>query len=134
MRTRHTSNLILCVDDEAVILESLKTQLREHYGTQFAIETCESGEEALETLHFLTKRGIGRLIVITDWLMPGMKGDELLLKISLQYPAAITFMLSGEVDPKARQASFQQAKMYDFFNKPWQKEELFQSIDKALVQ
>lgn len=42
--------VILCVDDEAVILETLQEQISRHFGKQFLYEAAESAEEALEIL------------------------------------------------------------------------------------
>ena len=42
--------VILCVDDEKIILDSIKTQLKERYGNTFVYETAESATEALEII------------------------------------------------------------------------------------
>ena len=42
--------VILCVDDEKMILSSLKDQLKRDFGSEYNIETVESGEEALEVV------------------------------------------------------------------------------------
>ena len=40
--------IILCVDDEEIVLKSLKRELNEGLGVEYIIETAEGGEEALE--------------------------------------------------------------------------------------
>ena len=52
-------NVILCIDDEVIVLDSLKEQLQTEY-KNYMIEVAESGEEAMEIINELepTKRGI----------------------------------------------------------------------------
>ncbi len=73
--------VILCVDDETVILESLQEQISRHFGKQFLYEAAESAEEALEILEDLTDEGVKIVVIVSDWLMPGMRGDEFLVKV-----------------------------------------------------
>ena len=40
--------VILCVDDEVTILDTLKEQLVRHFGSEYAYELAESAEEAWE--------------------------------------------------------------------------------------
>ena len=72
---------ILCVDDEQIVLTSLIDQLIHYVGNNYSIEVAESGEEALEVLEELSKEGIEVPLIISDQIMPGMKGDELLIEV-----------------------------------------------------
>jgi CheY-like chemotaxis protein len=74
---------IICVDDEIIILESLREQLEKHFGDQYIYETAESGEDALEIIDELEDEDIEIAIIVSDWLMPGMKGDKFLLQVDL---------------------------------------------------
>ena len=114
---------ILCVDDEPIILESLKAELGESFGSTFLIEIAESGEEALEVIDFLAEKQIETLIVITDWLMPDMKGDELLAKIHAKFPNMGKIMLSGQADQKAI-TRVQTEVRAAFLSKPWDRKKL----------
>ena len=40
--------VIICVDDERIVLRSLKAELQEAVGNDYTIEIAEGGEEALE--------------------------------------------------------------------------------------
>ena len=83
------SNLvIICVDDEAAILDSLKDQLKRQY-PGCTIEMAESGEEALELLAELHHENSPVALVISDQIMPGMKGDQLLTQIHQKYPEVL---------------------------------------------
>jgi len=43
--------VILCVDDERIVLESLRTQLRQAFGDAYLYEGAEDAEEALEVIN-----------------------------------------------------------------------------------
>ena len=70
-----SSAAILCVDDEIVILDSLKEQLKRYFGDRYIYEIAESAEEAWEVIEELHEDEIKILIIVSDWLMPGIKGD-----------------------------------------------------------
>jgi len=70
--------VILCVDDEQTILESLKIELKQAFGDQCLIETAECGEEALELVEQLREDNCELPLVISDYIMPDIKGDETL--------------------------------------------------------
>lgn len=123
---------ILCVDDDHIILGSLKIQLMQEFNDDFIIETAESGDEALEILDFLTERSINTLVVITDWLMPEMKGDELLIEINKQFPKVAKIMLSGQAEEQAIQNAFKAGNMQFFLSKPWDKKDLIEKIYKSV--
>jgi len=45
--------VILCVDDEVVILNSVKKQLKKAFGDTYSYEIAESADEALEIIEEL---------------------------------------------------------------------------------
>ena len=49
---------ILCVDDEKVVLQSLRTQLKEAFGDDYIYELAEDADEALEVINELCEEGI----------------------------------------------------------------------------
>lgn len=123
---------ILCVDDEIVILETLKEQLKRCFGDRYIYEIAESGEEAWEVIEELQDEGIKILIIVSDWLMPGMKGDEFLSQVHQQFPKVITMMLTGQADETAIERARQEANLYACLYKPWAATELCQTIASAL--
>jgi len=46
--------IILCVDDEKIIFERLKQQLRQVFGKTYRYEFAESAEEAMELIEVLS--------------------------------------------------------------------------------
>ena len=64
--------VILCVDDEEIILISLRDQIQNHFGDDYTYEMAESADEALEVIEELEEDQVEILIIVSDWLMPDM--------------------------------------------------------------
>ena len=126
------SSAILCVDDEILILESLKEQLKRCFGKRYFYEIAQSATEAWEVIEDLQIQGIQILVIVSDWLMPGIKGDEFLIQVHQRFPQNITVMLTGQADEAAIEQARQQANLYACLHKPWTEAELVQIITSAL--
>lgn len=127
------NGLFLCVDDEQIVLHSLRDQLYKNYGKKYVIEIAESAEEGLEILDELYLDGYTPLIIISDWLMPGMKGDEFFIEAHRKFPDVIKVMLSGQIDSTAIQRARDEADLFEMISKPWDAKELIRSIDEGLA-
>ncbi|MEM7031516.1 MAG: response regulator [Chloroflexota bacterium] len=127
-----TDKAIICVDDEKPVLESLKEQLMGHFGTHYMIELAESSDEAWELIEELVEDQIDILIIVSDWLMPGMKGDEFLIKVHQHFPHIHTVLLTGQADEEAIERARQEANLYRYIAKPWRAEELVGAIKAAM--
>jgi CheY-like chemotaxis protein len=124
--------ILLCVDDEIIVLTALKDQLRRAFGNDFVIDVAESAEEALELLEELAEQGHSLLVIVSDWLMPGMKGDEFLIEAHKRFPSVVKIMLSGHAETAAVDRARQEADLHDFLAKPWNAEALVESIRLGL--
>jgi two-component system, sensor histidine kinase and response regulator len=122
---------IICVDDEASVLDSLKDQLKRQCPS-CVIEIAESGEEALEILEELRADNCPVALVISDQIMPGMKGDELLTTIHQQSPAVLKILLTGQASPEAVFRAVNQANLYRYIAKPWEEADLSLTVTEAL--
>ncbi len=123
--------IIICVDDEKIIVDSLKTEIRSAFREQLSVETAESAEEALEIIGNYMQDSIDIPIVISDYLMPGTKGDELLAKVHLLLPETKKILLTGQVTTSGLGNAINDAKLYRFIPKPWQPEDLDLTITEA---
>lgn len=126
--------VLLCVDDEIIVLTALKDQLRRAFGSNFHIDVAESAEEALELLDELALDGHTLLVIVSDWLMPGMKGDEFLIKAHGRFPSVVKIMLSGQAESAAVDRARREAALHDFLAKPWNAEALVESINQGLKE
>jgi len=125
--------IILCVDDEPDILNTLKMQLKNEFKNNYFYELAESGDEALDLLEdFQEKAQV--IVIVSDWLMPGIKGDELLIKVHQKYPTIIKVMLTGQADAAAVQRAVEEADLYCCLYKPWQSKDLIETIKSGLAK
>lgn len=124
--------VILCVDDERIILSSLKAQLLNNLQSTFRIELAESAEEALEIVADLIQQHIELPVVIADQIMPGMKGDELLAKIKELMPQTLTIMLTGQATADAVGKAVNKAGLFRYLSKPWDEDDLILTVQSAL--
>jgi CheY-like chemotaxis protein len=124
--------VLMCVDDEVIVLTALKDQLRRAYGSDYVVEVAESAEEALELLDELSEQGHTVLVIVSDWLMPGMKGDEFLVQAHQRFPTVIKIMLSGHAEQSAVDRVRREAGLHEFLSKPWNAAELVESINLGL--
>jgi CheY-like chemotaxis protein len=99
--TNMTKTAILCVDDERIILASLREQLLRNFGDRYYYECAENAEEAWDVIEDLHQEKIKVLVIVSDCLMPGIKGDEFLIQVHQKFPDIITIMLSGQADETA---------------------------------
>jgi response regulator RpfG family c-di-GMP phosphodiesterase len=119
------------VDDEIFILQTLKAILRREF-YEYELEFAQSGEEALEVLADYNLSESNDLVVFTDWLMPGMKGDELLVHIATKYPQSKNFLLSGMINREPEPEIFEKANIQSVIVKPWDNEHLKSLLKNTL--
>ena len=124
---------ILMVDDEKTILDSLKGQLRSIFGRRFSYETAEDAGEAWEVLEELHQAGVSVVVVVSDWLMPGQRGDEFLAGVRARFPRIGRILLTGQADPDALRRARDDAKVSRVIHKPWSPDVLQQAIEAALL-
>lgn len=123
---------LLCIDDEQSVLNSLIIQLRDNLGDQYVYEAAMSADEALDVMEDLKNNNTEILVVVSDYIMPGMKGDELLIKIYNKYPDIIKIMLTGQATLEGVINAINNAKIYRYIAKPWEKNDLIITIQEAI--
>lgn len=123
---------IICIDDENIVLRSLKNELMYIFSDTFSVESAESGQEALEILEELTEKEAEIPVVICDYIMPGMKGDEVLEKIHNLYPDIITVMLTGRAVTQGVINAVNKACLFRYIEKPWTKNTLEATVRSAV--
>ncbi len=123
---------ILCVDDEPSILKALKEQLKRRFGKRYVYEVAQSSKEAWEVINELALDDIKLLVIVSDWLMPDVRGDEFLAQVHQRFPSVVTVMLTGQADEDAIARAKQEANLYACLHKPWKEDELTAVIESAL--
>ncbi|HEW98165.1 MAG: response regulator [Candidatus Parabeggiatoa sp. nov. 3] len=124
---------ILCVDDETLVLETLEIEFHKAFNDTYRYEFAESAEEALEIIDELHEEGINILVIVSDWLMPGMKGDELLIQVHDKWPHIVKIMLTGQADQAAIERAQQEGHLLRCLYQPWNSKELVETIKMGLA-
>ena len=117
---------ILYIDDEVVNLRLFKHSFRR----DFEIFTVQSAKDGLK---FLKTQKVD--IIITDQRMPEMTGVELLEIINKEYPniPPNRMIISGYSPDDVIKKAFDHYKLYSFVSKPWNYENLKETIKKAVT-
>lgn len=123
---------IICVDDERLVLLSLRDQLARLLGDDYNIELAEGGEDALDLFAELTQAQIEIPLVICDQIMPGMSGDELLIRIHMLYPETLKILLTGQSRLETVVNVVNAASLYRYVAKPWDETDLVMTVREAL--
>ncbi|MCB1309021.1 MAG: response regulator [Leptospiraceae bacterium] len=122
----------VCVDDEVSVLETLREQLREHFGETHEVEVASSAEEALNLIDEI--QGTGGLIevIITDQVMPGMKGDRFLEEIHRRHPDTIKILLTGQAGLDSAIHAVNYGGLNRYVEKPWNFDTLRKDIEELI--
>ena len=114
---------ILVIDDDKMILMILKQTLSKE---GYRVSTAASGEEGIAML-----ASSNTDLVLTDYMMPGMSGIEVLNVIKQNQPLLPVIMLTGHGDVALTIKAIQLGAV-DFIEKPIHSKELLEIIKRAL--
>lgn len=116
---------VLVVDDESQILSALQRTLRNQ---DFSLFMANDGEEALA---ILADKQVD--LIISDYMMPGLSGTELLTKAEEIQPDSIRMILSGHSDFQNVMDSMKSGIVHKFLAKPWSNNVLIKQINDSLA-
>src|SRR3569833_4327723 len=102
---------LLLVDDEPNVLRSLRRVFQRE---QYEIVTASRSNEALALLAQQEFH-----ILISDYMMHGRNGAELLKRAKNLRPDKIRIMLTGRADNGAVMGAINEGAVYKFILKPW---------------
>jgi len=120
---------ILCVDDEKIILDSLKIQLENNFKNKYLFEYAENGEDALELVDYFLAENVDILLVISDYQMPGMKGDEFAKRLKSMLSGINIIMLTGQIPPDVKENLIEKNIILNVIAKPWDEKALVDMIE-----
>src|ERR1700761_2831777 len=126
--------VILAVDDDVSVLETVVQDLRRKYGENYRILRASSGQAALEAGEELSRRGDSVALFLSDQRMPGMTGIELLEKTIAIFPDAKRALLTAYADTEAAIRAINSARIHYYLTKPWDppEEKLYPIVDDLL--
>lgn len=114
---------ILVVDDEPLNIRLLERIFNRRYQVLCAF----SGKEALE---LLKQHDVA--LIISDQRMPEMSGIEFLKLAAVMRPRVIRIIVSGYADINLLTEAINSGIIYRFVSKPWNNEDLQQTVARAL--
>jgi len=110
---------ILVVDDEVPALKLMELTLRK----AFDVTTARSGEEALKLL----EEGLNPGVIITDLMMPGIYGTELLKRALKIVPDATRILVTAHDSTQEIIKAINEAHAFMYIKKPFSNLEVFQA-------
>ena len=117
---------ILIVDDESQVVNAVS---RVFLGSSFIkVEVATSPAEGLS----MVRKFDDLRLVISDYLMPGMDGLELLTEVSRLRPEIIRIVLTGHADLETTLRAINEVGVYKFVLKPWNNHDLYWTVIRAL--
>ncbi len=125
-------SIILCVDDDSTVLSALRSVLAASFGAELEVDFAESGAEALEIEAELRSQGRELSVVISDFMMPGLRGDELLVRLHELSPNTIKILLTGQSDLSGVKRAINDANLYRFLEKPFLNEDIVLTVRAAI--
>jgi signal transduction histidine kinase len=117
------TGLILVVDDDSIVRNFISMLLNKH---GYSVIACESGKDALDKLQDNEVDA-----VLTDIVMPGVSGTEILEKIRNTTPDVPVILMTGYADLDTAVDAIKKG-VFDFIVKPYKPEQLIHSLEKAL--
>jgi DNA-binding NtrC family response regulator len=124
--------VILLIDDDKTMLNSLMDQLRNSFKGRYMVEAAQTIVEARELVESLLAQGLTISLIISDWLMPPDRTNDFLEEIHKAYPEIVLIMLSGYADEASVEQARQRANLQGFMRKPWDEEELVAEVKRVL--
>ncbi|OOZ42234.1 two-component system response regulator [Solemya pervernicosa gill symbiont] len=120
------SATLLFVDDEPNIVSSLRRLFRP---LGYKILTANNGEEGLAVLE---QNSVD--LVVSDMRMPVMDGATFLAKAAERWPDTVRILLTGYADMESTISAINQGKIYKYFSKPWEDNDITLGVKYALKQ
>ena len=114
---------VLCVDDHAESAALIEREL----AREFDCRVVSNAEQALQTL----ADEAGFAVVVTDYLMPGRNGVELLREVRRDWPDTVGVMVTAMDELDIAIAALHDGCVYRFVRKPWAADELVLAVREA---
>jgi response regulator RpfG family c-di-GMP phosphodiesterase len=118
---------VLFVDDEQSIRSAIERMYLERDDVR-----CLFAASGLEGLDIIRREEVW--VVVSDYLMPGMRGIEFLAKAKTVRPETVRIMMTAFADITIAIDAINKSEAYRFVTKPWNNKELIATVDEALMR
>jgi putative nucleotidyltransferase with HDIG domain len=113
---------LLIIDDEPNVLSVLDSLLQNKY-------ECKTATSASEALEYLRERSYD--LVLSDIMMPGMSGLELLQEINRLCPETVVVLISGNLNIQSAIEAMRRG-AFDYVTKPFNLSDVETAVHRAL--
>lgn len=126
---------IICIDDQREVLTTVSRDLQE-INKYVTIEECEAADETLELIDEIDSAGGHLAVIISDHVMPGKNGVELLKEIheDSRFVHTKKILLTGLATHQDTITAINQAGIDRYLEKPWNATELLQNVKSLLTE
>lgn len=119
-------NIVLFVDDEVSILNAVERTFQD---SGLRVLTANSAKKALEILE---RDEIA--VIVTDNMMPGMNGIELLTRIRMLSPDTVRVMMTAYADLNMAIDAINKSEVFRFVTKPWNNDDLITVVNEGITR
>lgn len=126
--------LILCVDDEREVLDSVIQDL-DCFEEHFIVEAAESVQEAKELIEQSAQEDVKLALILCDHIMPEQTGIQFLIELNQDPATQATrkLLLTGQAGLEDTVEAVNHSSLDFYIAKPWHGEELRQVITSQLT-
>ena len=125
MNHNHSKPPVLIVDDEDMVITSIKAYLQ--LETDYDVRGFTDPEEAVRQIQ---KEAVG--VIVSDYLMPRMNGIQFLGKAKELQPEASRVLLTGHADKQSAIQAINNVGLFQYLEKPWDNAQLLLVIQAAM--
>lgn len=118
--------IVLCVDDEVRVVESLALHLHRDY----KVHTALSGADGLQKLKELG----GAAVVVSDMRMPGMDGASFLKQVLHAFPETTRILLTGDPGRDTSVHAVNEGQIFRYLTKPCPPDQLKAAVEAGVMQ
>ena len=125
---------IICVDDQQEVLDSVMRDLRP-LTTHVRLEEASSVADCMQLIDQIDDDGDHVAIVISDQVMPGETGTELLGKVAAdrRFGKTRKVLLTGQATHADTITAITDGHIDNYIEKPWQAEKLLAVVKRLLT-
>jgi DNA-binding NtrC family response regulator len=116
---------VMIVDDEEMVIVSIRALLE--LETDFEVHGFTDPAEAAR---FAESNPVD--VAVSDYLMPGMNGIQLLGKVKEAQPEASRVLLTGHADKQSAIQAINQVALFQYLEKPWDNAQLLLVIQSGV--
>lgn len=126
---------IICVDDQREVLSAVLQDL-EPLATWLNIEDCESAYEVLDLMDDLDAQGEHIALIISDHVMPGKTGVDLLTEVAedSRFKGTKKVLLTGLATHTDTINAINAAGIDRYFEKPWNAKTLVECVRSLVTE